>query len=60
MTLCVVLTALLSQAQVTTSPNPLQEDSQNVEIYFHADQGNKGMINLPAGTGVYALSLIHI
>lgn len=27
MTLCaVVMTALLSQAQVTTSPNPLQED----------------------------------
>lgn len=60
MTLCVVLTALLSQAQVTTSPNPLQEDSQNVEIYFHADQGNKGMINLPAGTGVYAHTGVNV
>ena len=61
MTLCgVVLTGRLSLAQGTTSPNPLQEDSQNVVIYFHADQGNKGMINLPASTGVYAHTGVNV
>ena len=61
MTLCaVVMTALLSQAQVTTSPNPLQEDSQNVVIFFHADQGNKGLANLPASTAVYAHTGVNV
>lgn len=39
---------------VTSSPTPLQENSENVIIYFHADQGNKGMIGLPSTTEVYA------
>lgn len=39
---------------VTTTPSPLQEDSQDVTIYFHADQGNKGLANLPASTEIYA------
>lgn len=60
MALCVVFTAMLLQAQVTTIPNPLQEDSQNVEIYFHADQGNKGMINLPADAKVYAHTGVNV
>lgn len=44
----------LNAQVVTTSPNPLQEDSEGVTIFFHADQGNKGMMNLPATTAVYA------
>lgn len=39
---------------VTTEPSPLQEDSQNVVVYFHADQGTKGLINQPATTAIYA------
>lgn len=39
---------------VTTAPSPLQEDSQNVVVYFHADQGNKGLINQPASAALYA------
>ena len=42
------------RAQVTTDPTPLQENSENVKIYFHADQGNKGLIGLNANTKVYA------
>ena len=42
------------RAQVTTEPSPLQEDAQNVVIYFHADEGNKGLINQPASEPIYA------
>ena len=41
-------------AQVTSEPSPLQEDSKDVKILFHADQGNKGLIGLPATAKVYA------
>lgn len=47
--------ALGMNAQVvTTEPSPLQEDSQNVVIYFHADQGNMGLKDQPASTALYA------
>lgn len=49
----VCLPSLRAQV-VTTEPTPLQEDSENVVIYFHADQGNKGLINLPQSTHIYA------
>ena len=52
--LAVALGATAASAQVTTSPTFVQEDSQNVTIYFHADQGNRGLANLPASTPVYA------
>lgn len=42
------------EAQVTTDPSPLQEDSKNVTVYFHADQGNKGLMGQPASAGIYA------
>lgn len=42
------------RAQVTTDPSPLQEDSQNVVVYFHADQGNKGLMGCAATEGIYA------
>lgn len=52
--LCV--SALSMSAQVfTTSPAPLQEDSKNVAITFHADKaGVGGLMGLPAGTSLYA------
>lgn len=47
--------ALGMNAQVvTTEPSPLQEDSQNVVVYFHADQGNMGLKDQPASTALYA------
>ncbi len=39
---------------VTSSPTPLQVTSENVSIFFHADQGNKGMMGLAADAEVYA------
>lgn len=43
------------QAQViTTEPSPLYDNSENVVIYFHANQGNKALANLSASTKVYA------
>ena len=41
-------------AQVTTTPTPLQESSQNVTVYFHADQGDKGLMGVGASTKLYA------
>ncbi len=52
--LLAVASVLGLHAQVTSQPSPLQEDSQDVRIYFHADQGNKGMMGLPASAQVYA------
>ncbi len=47
--------AISAKAQVVTSdPSPLQTDSKNVVVYFHADQGNKGLINMPASSVIYA------
>ncbi|MCC8119183.1 MAG: hypothetical protein LIP09_10640 [Bacteroidales bacterium] len=47
---------LAAQAQniVTSSPTPLQENSENVVITYHADQGNKALMGLPSTTAVYA------
>lgn len=42
------------RAQVTTEPSPLEEDSKNVVVYFHADEGNKGLAGLPADAAVFA------
>lgn len=39
---------------VTTEPAMLQESSENVVIFFHADQGNKGLMGLPPSAAVYA------
>lgn len=46
--------ALGINAQVTSTPTPLQEDSKDVTIYFHADQGTKGLMNQPASAKLYA------
>lgn len=50
----VMLAVTGAMAQVTTSPAIVQEDTQDLTIYFHANEGNKGLMNLPAGTPVYA------
>ena len=44
----------IARAQVTSSPSPLQEDSQDIWIYFHADQGSKGLLGQPASEPIYA------
>lgn len=51
--LCVVSPARLG-AQVTTSPNPLQQSSADVKVFFHADEGNQGLMGVPSTTKVYA------
>lgn len=52
--LLTAVTVLGLSAQVTSEPSPLQEDSKDVKILFHADQGNKGLMGLPATSKVYA------
>ncbi|MDE6554180.1 MAG: hypothetical protein K2K98_14655, partial [Muribaculaceae bacterium] len=55
MSLLLIAVATLGlSAQVTSDPTPLQEDSKDVKILFHADQGNKGLMGLPATAKVYA------
>lgn len=55
MTLLLLVAAITGvQAQVTSEPSPLQEDSKEVKIFFHADQGNKGLMGLPATAKVFA------
>ncbi|MDE6341617.1 MAG: hypothetical protein K2K93_04815 [Muribaculaceae bacterium] len=49
-----LICCLAAGAQVTSDPSPLEIDSENVKIYFHADQGNKGLIGQPASAPVYA------
>lgn len=39
---------------VTTEPSPLQISSHDVVIYFHADQGTKGLIGSAASAELYA------
>lgn len=41
-------------AQVASEPTPLRVDSENVWIYFYADQGSKGLAGLPKESAVYA------
>lgn len=39
---------------VTCTPMPLQADSENVTVFFHADRGNRGMMGLDPEAEVYA------
>ncbi|MDE6272084.1 MAG: hypothetical protein K2M31_03655 [Muribaculaceae bacterium] len=56
LSLCVLIaTALGLKAQVVTyEPDPLYDNSENVVIYFHADQGNKGLANQAESVKIYA------
>ena len=49
-----------ARAQVTTEPTPIQEDSKDVTIFFHADEGNKSLIDMPATTHLYAHTGVHV
>lgn len=52
--------ASLRAQVVTTSPSPLQENSEGVEIYFHADKGSQGLINTPQTEAIYAHTGVNI
>ena len=53
--LTLMLYAVGVNAQIVTStPSPVQEDTQNLTIYFHADQGNKVLANLSPSEAIYA------
>lgn len=52
--LLMLMLSVAGFAQVTTEPYPLQESSQDVKIFFHADQGNKGLMGVSPTTKVYA------
>lgn len=54
MLLAIVAFALNVNAQVTSKPSPLQVDSKDVTIFFHADQGSKGLMGQPASAKIYA------
>ncbi len=58
--LLLLATAFGLSAQVTSEPSPLQEDSKDVKIFFHADQGNKGLMDLPATTKIYAHTGVYL
>lgn len=45
---------------VTTEPTPLQEDSENVVVFFHADEGNRGLINMAPDTHIYAHTGVQV
>ena len=47
-------TSSLMAQIVTTTPSILQENSKNVVLTYHADQGNKGLMGVTSATGVYA------
>ncbi len=51
----ILINFLLANAQVvTSSPSPLYNDSQNVVIYFHANEGDKGLMGVSSSTAIYA------
>lgn len=56
MTLLAVMFCIFGlEAQVVTSePSPIPEDCDDLVIYFHANEGNKGLANQPATTAIYA------
>lgn len=57
-----VLACMLpARAQVvTTEPTPLQEDSEGVVVFFHADEGNQGLMNMPPETHIYAHTGVQV
>ncbi|MDE7402685.1 MAG: hypothetical protein K2M87_04655 [Muribaculaceae bacterium] len=59
MALMLCLPAVRAQV-VTTEPSPLQEDSENVVIYFHSDRGNRGLLGAPATEPIYAYTGVNV
>jgi len=55
LSLAMTLSSMATTAQiVTTEPSPVQTNSENIVITFHADEGNKGLMGLGASAKVYA------
>lgn len=54
--ICVLLSvsASVTGQVVTTTPAVITNDTKEIVITFHADGGNKGIMGVPASTGVYA------
>lgn len=52
--LMTILPLNLAAQIVTTSPSPVQSDSRNIIITFHADQGNRGLAGVGPAEKVYA------
>lgn len=44
----------MSAQVVTTEPSPVQTDSKNIVVTFHANEGNKGLMGVSSSTKVYA------
>ena len=44
----------MSAQVVTTEPSPVQTDSKNIIVTFHANEGNKGLMGVSSSTKVYA------
>lgn len=47
------LSSFALKAQVTSTPFPLQESSQDISITFNASEGNKGLLNFPVTGKMY-------
>lgn len=45
---------MLKADPVTSEPSPLYDNSKDVVIFFHADEGDKGLANQPETTAIYA------
>lgn len=52
--LLTVWAGMCSGQIVTTNPPIIQTDTRDIKVTFHADQGNCGLMNLPASEAVYA------
>lgn len=50
----VMFTVTAIRAQVTSEPTPLYDNSTDVVIYFHANEGNKQLSNLAESEAIYA------
>lgn len=49
------ISVLVANSQIVTSqPSPLQEDSPNVVVFYHADMGNRNLAGVAPSTAVYA------
>lgn len=46
--------AITTAAQCTSTPPVIQENSKDIVVYFHADQGNQGLMNQPSTAQIYA------
>lgn len=52
--ICACALGVSAQEIVTTSPSPLQEGSENVQIFYHANLGNQQLKGLSPSAAVYA------